>query len=69
MRGKCKMGYLRLSVMPVFKWLILSTECCDDRILHHALDGKSTNTPVWAKALKAEISIVAVTLNKTERLK
>lgn len=68
MRAKCKMGYLRLLVMPVSKWLILSTECCDDRILHHALDGKSTNSPVWAKALKAKISIVAVTLNKTKRL-
>lgn len=62
------MGYLRLSVMPVLKWLILSTECCDDRILHHALRGKSTNTPAWAKALKAKISVLAVTLNKTKRL-
>lgn len=68
MRAKCKMGYLRLSVMPVSKWLILSTECCDERILHHTLDGKSTSTPVWAKTLKAKISILAVTLNKTKRL-
>lgn len=44
MRVECKMGYLRLSVMPVSKWLILSTECCDERILHHTLDGKSTST-------------------------
>lgn len=55
------MGYLRLSVMPVLKGLILSTECCGDRILHHALEGKSSNTPVWAKALKAKISILAIT--------
>lgn len=61
MRAKYLTGYLRLSVMPVLKWLILSTECCGDRILHHALEGKSSNTPVWAKALKAKISILAIT--------
>lgn len=44
-RAKYLMGYLRLSMMPVFKWLILTTESCDDRILHHTLEGKSTNTP------------------------
>lgn len=53
--------------MPVFKWLILSTECCDDRILHDALEGKSTNTPVWAKALKPKISILAINGGKKKK--
>lgn len=34
-------GYLRLTVMPVFRQLIPSTECLDDKILHHANRGKS----------------------------
>lgn len=55
--------------MPVFKWLILSIECFDDRILHHTLEGKSTNTPVWAKALKPKISILAITFLKKEKVK
>lgn len=39
-RAKYLTGYPRLTMRPVFKWLIPSAERLGDEILHHILWGK-----------------------------